>query len=180
MSKSKPGRQAVIINEIKFWKQNKMLPDQYCDYLMALYSNGEENLSNPSIKKAKMKMMSVNILFSAVVMSISLFVIHFTELSVVLQTAILTCFVVLLYGMGIYYSKKKVSMAAILISASFIILLGSIDLTEEIFQGSPFSTYAVLFSNCLLWIVLGLGQRRIYFTLSGGIGSLVLIISILL
>ena len=23
----------IIINEILFWKQNKMLPEQYCDYL---------------------------------------------------------------------------------------------------------------------------------------------------
>jgi hypothetical protein len=107
MSKSNHGRQALILKEIKFWKQNKMLPDHYCDYLMALYSNGEENLSNPPLKKSKMKMMYLNILFSAVIMSISLFVIYFTELSVVLQTAILTGFVVLLYGMGIYYSNKK-------------------------------------------------------------------------
>jgi hypothetical protein len=180
MSKSKHGRQAVIINEIKFWKRNKMLPDHYCDYLLALYSNGEEHSSKPPIIKNKMNMMYMNILFSLVVMSVSLFVTYFTELSVVLQTAILTGFVVLLFGMGIYYSKKKVSLAAILISSAFIILLGSIDITEEIVVGSPLSTYAVLFSNCFLWIVLGLGYRHIYFTLSGGIGSLVLIISILL
>jgi hypothetical protein len=180
MSKSNHGRQALILKEIKFWKQNKMLPDHYCDYLMALYSNGEENLSNPPLKKSKMKMMYLNILFSAVIMSISLFVIYFTELSVVLQTAILTGFVVLLYGMEIYYSNKKISKVTFLIPAAFIILLGSIEMTEEIFRGSPLITYAVLFSNCLLWIIFGLGQRRIYFTLSGGIGSLVLFISILL
>jgi hypothetical protein len=180
MSKSKHSRQAVIINEIKFWKQNKMLPDQYCDYLLALYTNGEENLSKPSTKKGKIMDNNIPILLSAVVMLISLFVIYFTELSVVLQTAILTGFVVLLFGVGIYYSNKKVSTAPILIASAFIILLISIGITEKIFDGSPIKTYAALFLNCLFWIVLGWKRRLIYFTLSGAIGGLLLLISILI
>ncbi|MGR3765061.1 hypothetical protein [Rossellomorea sp. NS-SX7] len=179
MSKSKHGRQAVIINEIKFWKQNNMLPDQYCDYLLALYTKGEENHSDPSHKKGRKKLNYMTILLSGVVMFISLFVIYFTELSVVLQTAILTGFVVLLIGWGIYYSKKKVSTVPILISAAFIILLLSISITEEISDGSPHMAYATLFLNCLLWIVLGIKRKLIYFTLSGAIGGLLLVISIL-
>ncbi|MEL3972849.1 hypothetical protein AAEO50_11195 [Rossellomorea oryzaecorticis] len=180
MSKSKHSRQVVIINEIKFWKQNKMLPDQYCDYLLALYTNGEENILKSSTKKSKMKGNNIPILLSAIVMLISLFVIYFTELSVVLQTAILTGFVVLLFGVGIYYSNKKVSTAPILIASAFIILLITIAITEEMFDGSPLNTYASLFLNCLFWIVLGWKQRLIYFTLSGAIGGLLLLISILI
>ncbi|WP_440898184.1 hypothetical protein ACS127_15190 [Amphibacillus sp. Q70] len=37
-------RKATIINEIKYWKENRLLPDEYCDYLLALYTEGEENL----------------------------------------------------------------------------------------------------------------------------------------
>jgi hypothetical protein len=180
MPKSKHSRQAMIINEIKFWKQNRMLPDQYCDYLLAIYTNGEENLSKPSTKKDKMKGENIPILLSAVVMVISLFVIYFTELSVVLQTAILTGFVVLLFGAGIYYSNKKVSTAPILIAAAFNILLISIVITEEIFDSSPLKTYAALFLNCLFWIVLGWKRRLIYFTMSGAIGGLLLLVSILI
>ncbi len=179
MSKSTHSRQAVIINEIKFWKQNNMLPDQYCDYLLALYSKGEENLSNPSPEKGKFQPYYMTILLSSVVMFISLFVIYFTELSVVLQTAILTGFVVLLMGSGIYYTKKKVSTVFFLIAAAFIILLLSISIVEEVFDGSPFIAYAALFLNCILWLALGLKRRLIYFTLSGAIGGLLLVISIL-
>ncbi|MGL4523732.1 MAG: hypothetical protein ACRCWQ_14385 [Bacilli bacterium] len=38
----KEERKQVIIEEILFWKQNKLLPLEYCDYLFAFYSAGDE------------------------------------------------------------------------------------------------------------------------------------------
>ena len=34
-------RKQIIVNEIAFWKQHKMLPDHYCDFLTSLYTGGE-------------------------------------------------------------------------------------------------------------------------------------------
>ena len=34
-------RKQIILNEITFWKQNKLLPEHYCDFLMTLYTEGE-------------------------------------------------------------------------------------------------------------------------------------------
>lgn len=51
-------KKQIIINEILFWKQNKLLPEHYCDFLMTLYTEGEDiQLQNHiSIKKSiKMK-----------------------------------------------------------------------------------------------------------------------------
>lgn len=31
----------TIINELNYWKKNKMLPAVYCDYLLAIYTNGD-------------------------------------------------------------------------------------------------------------------------------------------
>ena len=36
-------RKQIIISEIKYWKQNKLLPEHYCDFLITLYAQGEEN-----------------------------------------------------------------------------------------------------------------------------------------
>lgn len=33
-------RKKIILNEILFWKQNKLLPEHYCDFLAALYTEG--------------------------------------------------------------------------------------------------------------------------------------------
>ncbi|SNS59250.1 hypothetical protein SAMN05444672_101192 [Bacillus sp. OK838] len=34
-------RKKIIIQEINSWKESRMLPEQYCDYLLALYCQGE-------------------------------------------------------------------------------------------------------------------------------------------
>ena len=33
-------RKAIIIHEIKYWKDNHLLPEHYCDFLLALYTEG--------------------------------------------------------------------------------------------------------------------------------------------
>src|SRR5690606_36010375 len=38
-------RKQIIVNEITFWKQNKLLPEHYCDFLMTLYTEGEQEPS---------------------------------------------------------------------------------------------------------------------------------------
>jgi hypothetical protein len=179
MSKSKHGREAVIVNEIKFWKQNNMLPDQYCDYLLALYTNGSEQISASTENKVTRNLHITAILISTSIISFSLFVIYFTELSVVLQTAILTGFVVLLFGMRIYYSKKQISTPFIRIATAFLILLISLEMSESLFGGSPYMTYGILFLNCILWIGTGVKKKLHYFTLSGSVGMIILLVSIL-
>lgn len=37
-----PQRKRIIISEIKYWKQNKLLPEHYCDFLITLYAQGED------------------------------------------------------------------------------------------------------------------------------------------
>lgn len=34
-------RKKIIIQEINSWKESRMLPEQYCSYLLALYGQGE-------------------------------------------------------------------------------------------------------------------------------------------
>ena len=36
-------RKITIINEIRYWKDNHLLPEHYCDFLMALYTEGEQD-----------------------------------------------------------------------------------------------------------------------------------------
>lgn len=47
-------RNTIIVNEINKWKQNKILPASYCDFLINLYDGpggGQANLSNVNIKE---------------------------------------------------------------------------------------------------------------------------------
>ncbi|MDQ0213904.1 hypothetical protein J2S13_000298 [Oikeobacillus pervagus] len=99
-------RKRMIIKEILLWKENRMLPEQYCDYLPALYCE-EAVVQNhlASVNKQNWKKNWWQLLFLLMI-PISLFVIYFTELSFFLQTAILTSFVVILLFACIYFTKK--------------------------------------------------------------------------
>jgi hypothetical protein len=170
----------IIINEILFWKRNKMLPEQYCDYLLALYNQGE--YTDMKGTKGSTASMAAWILAGLVITLIpfSLFVIYFTELSFVLQTAILTGFVVFLFFAGIYYSKKEMLLPVIYITAAMIILIYSVHLTGVFFNKNILITYAVLFFNCFAWILTGIYFKYWYFTLAGILGSFILIVSIVI
>ncbi|MCM3743378.1 hypothetical protein M3193_04435 [Sporosarcina luteola] len=34
-------RKKIIMAEINYWKQNKLLPEHYCDFLLTLYTQGD-------------------------------------------------------------------------------------------------------------------------------------------
>jgi hypothetical protein len=92
----------------------------------------------------------------------------------------LASFVGLLVGIGIYYTKKQISPLLLFMAAACILLLASIEITEELLGGSSFEMYITLFLNCLLWISAGLKWRMGNFSLSGLVGGILLIIFILL
>lgn len=48
-------RKKIIIQEINSWKESRMLPEQYCNYLLALYGQGEipPSKSNETASKKK-------------------------------------------------------------------------------------------------------------------------------
>ncbi|MED4537156.1 hypothetical protein P9243_11840, partial [Heyndrickxia coagulans] len=84
-------RKQIIVNEIKMWKETKMIPQEYCDFLLAIYTEGTEgntrkqNGAGKSVKKQA----AVSAFILALV-AIAVFVIYFTELHFILQTGILT------------------------------------------------------------------------------------------
>ncbi|MCG7345110.1 hypothetical protein MHZ92_13270 [Sporosarcina sp. ACRSL] len=58
-------RKKIIMAEINYWKQNKLLPEHYCDFLITLYTQGdhEQEISATeailSKKKKKVKLRAV-------------------------------------------------------------------------------------------------------------------------
>ncbi|MCA1063430.1 hypothetical protein QTG56_12650 [Rossellomorea sp. AcN35-11] len=177
MNTGKASRKEVIVNEIQLWKQTNMLPEHYCDYLLALYTGGEG--MDPYVREDnKRTFILTDFLLSIGAIAISLFVIYFTELSIVLQTTILASFVVLLVGLGIYYTRKQKSPLLIYLASAFIFLLVSIEATDVFMNGRSTPMYITLFSNCLLWVGAGLKWKSAYFTFSGVAGTVLLLVFI--
>jgi hypothetical protein len=68
----------TVINEIRYWKKNKLLPDHYCDFLITLYTEGSEN----SIKSRKFGKFTYLLYTIAILLSIvliSFLVLYFSD-----------------------------------------------------------------------------------------------------
>jgi len=171
-------RKQIIIKEILFWKQNKMLPEKYCDYLLTLYSEGEELNSAahlPRFHRSYRILQAILLLF----IPISLFVLYFTEMPFIMQMAILTIFVVLLIGAGIYYGRKGFFVQFIFLSAALIFLFFTIKINDKFLSGNSISLYLIILMNCLLWIAVGKTKKLLYFTVSGIAGIFITFVFIL-
>lgn len=163
-------RKQIIIKEIIYWKKHHLLPEHYCDFLLAIYTQG--NGIDSKIKKKSWKQTLYFLLFVPMLV----FLLYFTELSLILQMV----FGFILIFSGLYlaflFLKKGLLYQIPLIIAAFTCLFISVEMTL-IFSHHLIYLYFVLFANCFLWLLMGWKLKQLYFTISGIIGLLLIISS---
>ncbi|NLY81097.1 MAG: hypothetical protein GX072_14775, partial [Lysinibacillus sp.] len=122
-------RKKIILNEILFWKQNKLLPEHYCDFLLSLYSEGEElhlqqEISHKKSVKAKEKRKKIIIALLLSIVTLALFVIMFmTKYPFV--TVMVTGVIAILFMIYSYkFAKKYDLIAPILQVAAALLIFG--------------------------------------------------------
>jgi hypothetical protein len=173
-------RREIIINEIQYWKRSRLLPEQYCDFLLALYTEGE-HVSEPkrfSIKNNKTYLFHLSVLIIiCLLIPITFLVIYFTELSFVLQMLLFLIFIAICLGGVFLFVDHKKFIHLPLISGALILFLASIQLSDYYFSSQKEVSAVIVFINCLLWIFTGLRLKFLYFTISGIIGFLLLLVS---
>jgi hypothetical protein len=163
------SRKQIIIREIANWKKNRLLPEHYCDFLLALYTEG--NGLQEKNNRFKRKYLLFLLLFIPVIA----FLLYFTELSLTLQIV----FSSILIFIGIYlvflFFKKGLLFQIPFIVSALILLFVSVKITSNLFSGNYISLYMVLGLNCFLWLVSGWKFKQLYFTISGILGYLLLV-----
>ncbi|WP_346654911.1 hypothetical protein [Cytobacillus firmus] len=170
------NRKKIIVNELLHWKKSRMLPDHYCDYLLALYTEGSQP---KGIKKRKNTVvLYLANLILLLLIPISALLIYFTELSITLQTVILILFISSDIFFIFYFSKKVKMIHVPIISGALILLMGSVDIVSVLYPGNERILYVSLVINCVLWLFSGLKWKFLYLWISGALGFLLLVISI--
>ena len=175
-------RKQIILNEITFWKKNKLLPEQYCDFLMTLYTEGnnedEKRIANAkhSVKgqeKRKGKWMFIVFPLLAVV----LFTLLFTLDSVWLTVIPATILAISTFIAAFYFAKKNGLLTSILYISGALVLFGlSVKLSLTFLPGNNLALYGVLIGNSLFWFLSGVKLKLIYFTISGVLGIIAILI----
>lgn len=173
-------KKQIILNEITFWKQNKLLPAHYCDFLMTLYlegNNNEENLGNarkainPVIKRKKWGIALVFPIM-AILFTILLFTMQYEWVVVAIASIFAICCLVGVF----YFIKRNKLLATTLQVAVALLMLGiSVKISVTYFAGSNHILFSLLILNCILWLISGIKLKMTYFTISGAIGVCIII-----
>ena len=175
-------RKKIILNEILFWKQNKLLPEHYCDFLATLYSEGNnlEELEEAHHKRAvlpseKRKMLLVGL--SLFIGIFALLVVYFTvpALTMIL-TIIVAIAAIVLFVMAFQAAKKNGLLALVFhVFAAILLFSASIQIYMVYFSGNNIALFSLIAANCIVWLWSGIKMRLLYFTISGALGLIVLV-----
>ncbi|WP_391201933.1 hypothetical protein [Psychrobacillus sp. L4] len=170
-------RKQIILNEIAFWKKNKLLPEHYCDFLIALYAQGEntgmeekENSSKALLAKDRK---SNTILFTilGVITSILLASLLFMTTIVFLPIIVSGITIIVFLYIAIKLVKNKSIFAPLLMVCSALLLLAvSFKVWEVYFMNYPSVLICLIIGNCSIWLISGLLQKLVYFSISGIVG----------
>ncbi len=168
------NRKQIIIKEIGYWKNNKLLPEHYCDFLMALYTEGTglQEINNSSKFRKK------NLLWLLII-PVIVFTLYFTELSLILQMVFFIILILLGIYLISYFTRNGLLFQIPLILSALLLLFVSVEMTLTYFPDRLSILYSILILNCLLWLVSGWKFKQIYFTISGILGLLLMVFSMI-
>ncbi|MDZ5712195.1 hypothetical protein [Jeotgalibacillus haloalkalitolerans] len=168
-------RKETIVNEINYWKQNKLLPDSYCDFLMNLYTSGEGEFEEVKELKHKQRKNVIVAGFSLAGGLLAVIALLFGELALVIQALIS-----ILISAGIMIVSFRPGTSPLVkifsrIISAFIILLFSIELWRTYYVNQVNALYLIIGLQCLAWAIGGFFTKQHYFTVSGALGAGVLL-----
>ncbi|MFD2630851.1 hypothetical protein [Oceanobacillus kapialis] len=167
-------RISTIVNEIHYWKEHHLLPDTYCDFLLALYTNGEgvpDSVTKQVSTGSRMGRWLQIVLVSFLV-PFSFYVHYFTPINLFWQIGMILLF--LCYSSWTYISVKKrnemlyhVSLITSIFLMFFMtLLIGKIIPLEGTWLSIAFAV------NFIGWILLGKYFKQNYLIIIGIIALL--------
>lgn len=167
------------MSEIIYWKQNKLLPEHYCDFLISLYAQGEEESMESvvpqsviALEKNKLQRTLIVLSILAIIASISMFIVSINPLITLGFSTILLLFY-LFYAIRNTMKKRQIAPFLYILSA-FMLLLLSMKLWSTYFNENSIFLIVFLTLNCFSWLIAGKYLKLTYFMISGIAGLLVI------
>ena len=166
-------RKEIIIKEIKYWKQTRLLPEQYCNFLLTLYSEGEEEhikVEEESRSILNVKSM-LTFFFVQFLLLFIVVVIYFTDFPFLLQMAsgLLSGFLILKIAKKSRNQLPQLAYVYFLMVAIIVLLLLA-QVVEQILPGHRIAMFFVVLLNCLAWLFIGFKMGLKSFLIGGIVG----------
>lgn len=156
-------RKAIIIKEIYYWKEHNLLPAVYCDFLLALYTNGQHTRKEKPPARINKKILIFNI-YATVLATLSFIVLYFTQFPSFLQMGFVFFLLVIMFWLYIRQGEAhthKGSFNYILILLLILILITSVHIVKLFFPNLWISNGIILL-NIITWYYIGIKKRYKY------------------
>ena len=182
-------KKQIIISEIRYWKNNKLLPEHYCDFLITLYAQGEDpdevaEKESSTLQVERRKIRTKQLLFLlislllAVAVSVAMFVLtEYPTATLIAASVLAVVFLALVSGKTFI---KKGFAPFLYISMAFLLLMMSLKIWTAFFNGDTTLLIGLLVLNCGLWLFTGRLLKLLYFTISGSLGLLTVVAFLIL
>jgi hypothetical protein len=168
-------RKQLVIEEILFWKEHKLLPPEYCDFLLALYSKGDGFQQKLTYKQKVV--MFIQLFLLSVLIPFSFLIIYCTQFQIILQLTILILF--LGYSVWMYYTLKhrrrqyKSYYHWPLMTSFLLALFISVHLSKYYLHES--FSFWIISIHFVCWVLYGL-YKHVHYLVIIGITSLLFLL----
>lgn len=170
-------RREIIVREIERWRQGRMLPDHYCDFLLRLYdSEGQWSgrrfgpISTDSVRRAGVAHWFAVV---AAIATVACFVFYFTSLGLALQVVLTAGAVGTAFWAGARFRRQSFAKSCTSFAAGSLVLLAAgyaILADHGWLDAALLMLWTVL--CCTVWIAIGVAARLRVFLFCGAVGLL--------
>lgn len=169
----------TILNEIAFWKTNKLLPEHYCDFLTTLYTGGDEGdttTEEPMKKKTGSKSWLLYGVAAILAVGSIMMMYIFSAQYIVIPIAISIVAIGIVLYMAFKGTTTKLMKTLTFAVAALLLFALSVRVASMFAPGDTWVMYSVLIANCVTWLLVGTKMKLIYFIISGYLGLAVIIL----
>ncbi|TVY09639.1 hypothetical protein [Paenibacillus cremeus] len=168
-------KKKIIVREIEHWRRSKLLPEQYCDFLLNIYledgaekpepANGVFGLTPSKIRNSNWK---IWVLIFGVAGALTLTALNFNAFELPMQIGVSLAILASLYGWGGSKREKEPMAAQILIGmASLFLLFIGVYMLRIHAVNAPMPVVGYVAAVSVVWIITGLLSRLILFQFCG-------------
>lgn len=151
-------RRGVILDEIEYWRENRLLPEHYCDFLSNLYDVDQERsdkklLSMNSLKQGNLRTW---LFIFLMLCFICLMVLYFSTFPFLMQVLCVPVFTAACYIVGIRIRKSNGPVASVLLALGSVLMLGlGLLIIREHHLDMAFWTPLLVVGCAVIWCIIG-------------------------
>ncbi len=175
-------RRQIIVKEIGHWRRSKLLPDQYCDFLLNLYADPETdevapgNYATGTVGKAIAAVQQATgrqwLLTFGTFTLISFVVLYFNEFHPLLQIAVVIAASAAFLRIGGKLRGRNEAAALSLVGIGMLLILGGGLYMLGLHGLDQWGWKAGLLGSCaLFWVIYGIAARLPVLHLCGWLAS---------